>query len=172
MIYVASWAVFFLGLWSGSFPNHDADETGFYAWMNQITPPWFNPPSKMWTGLGAVMIIWSIRKLPLMLKIHTSPLIKYLGKISFSFYVVHFWILCSAGTVVFYAMWGLSGKDGLAATYFGFILSYVVSIALAIWVADIFWRCIEKPSVTLQKTLEERFFTPENQFPKDVPELS
>lgn len=83
----------------------------------------------------------------------STPLSQYLGNISFALYCVHGLANHALGLPVWYVVFHFIGREK------GWVVSYLVSMALqtmlTIWLADIFWRFVDKPCVALARKVEE-----------------
>lgn len=67
---------------------------GMTSWDPQITPGyettmWLVPNSYRWHSLGCFMLVWSVRNSDDIQIVFTNRFAQYLGKISFSLYIVH-----------------------------------------------------------------------------------
>ncbi|WP_300357579.1 acyltransferase [Fluviicola sp.] len=71
----------------------------------------------------------------------------YLGKISFSFYLIHLAVLCSLGTTLFLELW----KPG---TYFiPFLISFLASMAVSFLISHFYYKFIDKASIGLSEKM-------------------
>jgi peptidoglycan/LPS O-acetylase OafA/YrhL len=77
----------------------------------------------------------------------SSPPFRYLGRISYSFYLVHPSLGVRAGNLAAHAL-----PAGDAANLLGAAVGMLVSIVAA----DLFWRLIERPSIRLSRWITER----------------
>ena len=83
-----------------------------------------------------------------------SSLLQYFGRISFSLYLIHGGLMGIFSNRIFNWVWSLTGRDSLLAHCAGFGIAYGLFFALAIWVADIFWRVVNVRSVRFARWLE------------------
>lgn len=155
---VLYWLLLIVGAYLGSFPTWQDDQTPLYAWLIPYTPFGFVPRSRAWTALGAAMVVFAISRLPVLIALYSSPVIQYLGKISFALYLVHFWLVHGLGTIIFYHVWNVFSKDVLVLKLIGFCIGYGLTLGVVVWVADIFWRFVDVPSVKLTSKVEQWFF--------------
>ena len=149
-------AVFIIGLYIGSCPNLGFKWTPGYMWLWNITPKTYGEPHRFPQTIGAAMIVFSINHSPDIQRLFTIPLSQYLGKISYSFYIVHGPILHSIGYSIMPNIWSLTGKETNFQYCFGFLIGWLICLLIAIWAADIFWRAVDIPSVKFARTLEDR----------------
>lgn len=71
----------------------------------------------------------------------------YLGKISFSFYLIHLAVMCSLGCWIFLKLW----KQG---TYFiPFLISFLASMAVTFLISHFFYKFIDKASIRFSEKM-------------------
>ena len=71
----------------------------------------------------------------------------YLGKISFSFYLIHLAVMCSLGSSVFLHFW----KPG---TYFvPFLISFGISLAVSFIISHFYYKWIDKSSIRFSEKM-------------------
>lgn len=152
----SSIAALFAGLWVASYPPWGAAETPGFKWTVSLSPWPKEFTGKWWTGLAAALVIPALDRLPLPRRILMSPPIEYLGKLCFSFYLMHFWIVQTIGQAVFHMAWSITGNSNVVTSYLGFCIGYTILMMVIVWVSDIFWRFVEIPSVNLGYAMEKR----------------
>lgn len=150
------WLLLIPGLFLGSYAPWQPEVTPFFSWMVGLTG--FIPEDRLYTAIGAVLTVLSISKLPTLRKFFSSPVIHYLGQISFSLYLVHFWLVQGLGLMLFHHAWAITGKANEFTTFVGFCMAYSVLLGVAIWVADIFWRVVDVPLVNVAAKVQKRLF--------------
>ncbi|KAI9042632.1 acyltransferase family protein [Aspergillus affinis] len=149
-------ALFFMGLYLGSAPNIGYKWTPFYMWTWKVTPKTYPEPHRFPQTLGAILIVFSINHSKDIQKLLTHPLSQYLGKISFSFYIVHGPILHSLGYSLMPNIWALVGKETNFQYCLGFFIGWFICLPLSLWAGDIFWRAVDVPSVKFARWVEDR----------------
>ncbi|KAK2809235.1 hypothetical protein FQN50_004071 [Emmonsiellopsis sp. PD_5] len=150
-------AIFIIGLFIGSSPNSSPGKTPFFRTLAlTLTPKYYPEPHRFLQSLGAVIIVCSINHSPDLQQLFTNSLAQYLGKISYAFYIVHGPILHSLGYSIMPTIWGYTGKATDAQYCFGFLVGWCVCLPVSIWVADIFWRGVDVPSVKFARWVERR----------------
>lgn len=155
---VGWWVLFIIGCYIGSWPAWDTENSPLYSWMVGLTPFGFLPADRLWTGIGATMVLLAISRITALRNFFSYSLIQYLGKISFSLYLVHFWIVQGFGEWVYFEVWSITGTQNMLAATFGFVVAYLVLLTVTVWVADIFWRLVDIPSNEFGGTLQRWFF--------------
>ncbi|KAH8700179.1 putative acyltransferase [Talaromyces proteolyticus] len=149
-------ATFVLGLYIGSSPNIGYPYTPGFVWLTYITPAPYPEPHRFPQTVGAVLIVASINNCKPIQKIFVNPLSQYLGQISYAFYIVHGPILHGFGFVLMYNIWGLTGRETNLQFLSGAAIGWSICLPIALWLADIFWRAVDLPSVKMARQLENR----------------
>lgn len=137
--------VFIVGLYICSFPRARlaGPATPRFVWMSILTDH-----ETYWRGYGATLLVWAVNNESLLQGLFTSSLFRYLGSISFSLYLIHGPVLHLFGYSLVLRFQGAMGsKIGLA-------LALVVLTPIVIWIADIFWRAVDKPCAKLVTQVE------------------
>lgn len=144
------------GLFIGSFPKYNANGKACvvgYSWLCSLTSDYH-----YWHGLGAFFITLAASQEELLQWPLRSPIIQYLGSISFSMYIIHEPFLhCFAFRLVPF-FWELTGKESVVQYQTGFVLGMVTSAAILIWLADLFKEYVEEPCSRLAGRIESLVF--------------
>ncbi|KAK2752591.1 hypothetical protein FQN55_006704 [Onygenales sp. PD_40] len=150
-------AIFIIGLFIGSSPNSSPGKTPFFRTLAiTLTPKYYPEPHRFLQSLGAVIVVCSINHSPDLQQLFTNSLAQYLGKISYAFYIVHGPILHSLGYSIMPTIWRYTGKATDAQYCFGFLVGWCICLPVSIWVADMFWRGVDVPSVKFARWVERR----------------
>ena len=146
-------AMFLLG-----FPKKDTLDTFGYQTLTLATPKqWL--PFRFWNGLGAVIIVWAITNDTKLSHLFEGPIAQYLGKISYSIYLVHGAVLHSVGFVVVPLVWRWTGRQTVSACVSGFELALIfVILPVLLWTADVFWRLVDIPCGNLTFWIKSSLF--------------
>jgi len=151
--------LFVLGLFLTSYPRHGANKAMFYSWLTQLGTYIAGPQRKalldLFTCAGALLLVYSVSRSPMLQRFFSTPLAKYLGKTSFALYCVHQPLINWFGYRNILAMWQITGKETTFQYELGFGIAFVIQLAVSVWAADLFWRAVDKPSVTFAKWLEK-----------------
>ncbi|KAG5812792.1 hypothetical protein H9Q74_004132 [Fusarium xylarioides] len=144
--------VFLFGLYLSSYPR--ARNAGFstpgYVLLSSLTDRYI-----YWQSYGATMICWSLSRDKLLQKPFTSRPLRYLAKISFTLYLVHGPVLHLFGYSMVPAFQGLTGSSSAWQYQSGLLLALAVLAPTVVWIADVFWRAVDKPcSVLVVRTIE------------------
>ncbi|KAF2647731.1 hypothetical protein K491DRAFT_699438 [Lophiostoma macrostomum CBS 122681] len=106
--------------------------------------------------VGAVLLVYSVSRSPSLQRIFTTELARYLGKISFSLYLVHMSILLWFGYSSIELWWWVCGSESLWQWCLGLGIAFLGQVIVVVCVADVFWRTVDAPSVKLAKWLEDK----------------
>jgi len=150
--------VLVIGMYLASSPLVDPEHTPGYSWLTKHIPTtfilfkvWF------WPSVGGILIVFAISRLPTISRIFTLASFQYLGQISFSIYLVHWFIEMTFGCWFMYSFTYLTRNldrhnDGLFLLGFG--ISSLGIAALVICAGDVWCRLVDIPSVKFAKWIE------------------
>ena len=96
--------------------------------------------------ISAILIYFAIVFLPALQAILSMRLPAWLGKISFSAYLIHWPIMMSFGSIAFVTASPLVNRGAAA-------IALIVGIAITAVVSVLFERLVDRPSVTLSRML-------------------
>ncbi len=111
---------------------------------------------RFWLAVSAMLIVGPMAFLPRVQSLFLLRPVRYLGRISYSLYLVHglgnrtIESDCCTRAGVF------SARKGLGPTPSAFVVSSSIYFPLILWVSDIFWRAIDLPSTETARWLERR----------------
>ncbi|KAH8798666.1 acyltransferase 3, partial [Xylogone sp. PMI_703] len=136
-------------LYLASFPDNDGHRTPGFIWLSSKVPQF-----RYHLAVGAVGILLSINNIPCLKTIFTALPLQYLGQISFSLYIVHSPFVIVFRDTIILTMWHVTGNGTRTQFALGLSLGFIVLAPLVLWIADIFWRLVDVPSVKLAKWIE------------------
>ena len=143
------WILLFLtGIYIGSIPQINWGSSPGFITLRYLIPGWYFAKELFYPCLGASFIMFSITYSPHVQCLFLTPIAQYLGRISFSLYLLHTQIMCSLGIRVMSAAMNIVGGG---ETYFqftlGLLLGGMVVLPTTFWVADVFCRGVDEKSV-------------------------
>jgi peptidoglycan/LPS O-acetylase OafA/YrhL len=150
-----------VSLYLMSQPDDLFDATPGWRYLSTLIPVWFSEKYRFWQTIGSVTFVLSVSRLPLLQKPFNSPLIQYLGKISYALYLMHGPVTHVVGYLVQDVAWNITGYRSRSSYITGFILGAIVNIPLVIWAADVFWRFVDTPSVKFARWVERQLVVQE-----------
>jgi peptidoglycan/LPS O-acetylase OafA/YrhL len=118
--------------------------------------------------IGAMLLTYGAIHCKYIQPLFTSRVASYLGKLSYSLYLVHGVILRAVLYPLLPHIYHAVGCDGPAdwdgkCSSADFFMSYMMAVAvcvpLVLWASDVFWRKVEAPLARLSMSLE-RFLAP------------
>jgi peptidoglycan/LPS O-acetylase OafA/YrhL len=148
--------LFVLGLYLGSSPNAGVNYTPGYVWLSRLIPKTYGEPHRFLQSIGAVLIVCSINNSKKIQKLFLNRLSQYVGQISYAFYIVHGPILHGLGYCIMSTVWKYVGRSSSIQFMAGVVVTWIICFSLSLWVADIFWRMVDLPSVRFARWLETK----------------
>ncbi|KAI2472119.1 acyltransferase family-domain-containing protein [Annulohypoxylon bovei var. microspora] len=122
-----------------------SDTPGFRGLASLIPERWraAGSANHFWLSLAAVWLVFTVDRSPLLQRMFTCRFAQYLGRISYSLYLVHLVILHTLGFRIGKIFVELIGSD-TGWGYFIAILATSISFwFVTIWVADLGWRFVD-----------------------------
>lgn len=113
--------------------------------------PFQTGPLQFHQSVGAAILVGLVSHSPqnsILIGLFSSSVPQYLGRISYSLYILHGPLLHLFGYRVFLAVWKVTGSDTGTRFFFGGLISYLVVIFVVIWIADLFCRGIDERSIS------------------------
>jgi peptidoglycan/LPS O-acetylase OafA/YrhL len=101
---------------------------------------------------GSVLLVYSVSQSPWLQRAFSTPLARYLGKISFSLYCVHQPLLNAFGFVNFKFWWELPFLHRNLL----FLIAFLIQLAVTVLASDMFYRAVDAPSVVFAKWVESK----------------
>lgn len=144
-----------IGVWLSGFPRDKGIQSYGYGFLRQSWP-YGDYRRRFWLGIAAILIVAPMPYLPAVQQFFNSHTAIYLGKISFSLYLIHGLGNRTVATWLIHITRSMLGKKGYWNSVTSFAITALVYVPLIIWWADIFWRAVDRPSTTLAKWIEQR----------------
>ncbi|OTA91279.1 hypothetical protein M434DRAFT_76547, partial [Hypoxylon sp. CO27-5] len=122
-----------------------AETPGFEVLASMIPDRWreAGEPDHFWLSIAAVWLVLSIDRAPFIQRIFTCNFSQYLGRISYSLYLVHLVILHSFGFRMGKFFVELTGYDTKLQYFSGVLVTTIIFWFITIWVADLGWRFVD-----------------------------
>ena len=166
--------LFGLSLWLGGVPSHSVDKNDL-----KETPGWyylsFLQPQAVWDFKwfflfwASGFLVISIPRIPWLKRFFELPFNQYLGRLSFSFYLVHGPIMWILGDRLYVATgWSREvhaigipnwinafplSKRGPLGLELSFLLPHIIILPATLWTAEIVMKIFDEPSVRFSQWL-------------------
>jgi len=157
---------FLCGLFLCGWPDEKADQSPVLRYVAPLTPKVYvelgNPlPSYFWYSIGTTQLVWSLFRIPILEKPFTSRLAQYCGDVSYSVYIVHYYILTALeNRIANTAHYLAQGTDTQSKRIIAVIFEILILLPLVIWQADLFWRYVDQPTVKFARWFETICLSP------------
>ncbi|KAH7412858.1 acyltransferase family-domain-containing protein [Cadophora sp. MPI-SDFR-AT-0126] len=148
--------IFITGLFLGSWPAYHACSSVGFRHFCTLTPTPYNGSEKLeqyfWISIGAVLLLLSLENMEKLQRPFTTRLASYMGDISFGFYIVHWTMLFSVGTLIIgnFRRWLPYGYPNYSL---GFFVGLILTTPFVVWVGDINWRAFDNGAVKCARWL-------------------
>lgn len=133
-------SILVIALYFGSYPYVDTSGTVYE--VLSILPGAF----LITHIIGAFLLVLVAIRSKLMQKLFSNKIFEFLGKISFSLYLIHFVVIYSLSSYLFKVFIGL----GLSYN-FSFILMFIISITLILIVSYVMYKYVDRFAVKISK---------------------
>jgi peptidoglycan/LPS O-acetylase OafA/YrhL len=144
--------LFVVGFYLVGMPSWDTAQTPGYKTIMWVHSNWFH-----WHMLGCVFLVFSIRNCDVVEALFTNRFAQYLGNISFSLYIVHGNVRRSVSYALMPTLVRVTNGDESKLGYAICVLvNLLITYPLVFWLADMWWRGIDIPSMKLARWLEEK----------------
>ena len=161
------WIVFFVGFYLIGYPIEDAGHTPGYDFLSQFWQADWEYKRRFWWCLGACMMVFATSFVKHLKLVFTTPIARYLGKISYALYLVHALLNRTVRLFLWATFWNVlqyETEEGDDAKFDGgWIMGTLIYFPIVFWFADIFWRAVDIPSVKFAKWVEGKCFKEEKQ---------
>jgi peptidoglycan/LPS O-acetylase OafA/YrhL len=147
-----------LGLFLLSAPLHDCSVDPFYNWVKSpISSPAYDEAAHV-RSLGAALVVWSVLHHEGTRNLLTNKWLLHVGKLSFSFYLVHgplIRCIYHSALPYIYAWTGDGTYDGQGTlgTLVAWLIGVVLCFPPALLLALVFHRYVETPSIRLSRDM-------------------
>jgi peptidoglycan/LPS O-acetylase OafA/YrhL len=141
---------FFVALYFLSYPDAGAEWTPGFVFLSSLVPKYYIPLSgwMFYQAMGALILLPCILRTPSIRALLEGRTAQYLGKISFSLYLVHGPILHSLG---FWIMPRLFERLGRTSA---FVVGWIMLLSVTLYLADWWYRKVDLWSTTVGKRIE------------------
>ncbi|KUJ10506.1 uncharacterized protein LY89DRAFT_596299 [Mollisia scopiformis] len=164
----------------------ESPSPGFYhAFLIPCTPALWEPiflgREHYWLTLGSLLLVFTLTNSPTLQRPFTTSFAQYLGRISYSLYIIHGMVLFTIGTYMQERYTGQVGEDKWVDNGFGELVEAVVRVekvgfepgswgfvrawaaagivctVVVFWATDLFWRGVDRGCVAGARWVEGVF---------------
>lgn len=152
---------FVLALWLLSMPElaRGAYEAAGFATIASLAPQRFG--DDLIVPLGAVLLVLVVDQATHLQVLFTNPFSQYLGRISYSLYMVHGPLLWTLGSVLGRKCVEFTGGNTTETYGLGIALAAFLWWPVAIYFADLTYRCVDSKSVQFSRWAYEKLLKKE-----------
>lgn len=140
-----------LGLFLGSYPVSPLTDGSLYGFLDN---GFFEAPKVTYHVIGAGMIMYVLLNSKELQSVFSSPVPVFLGKISYSLYLVHFLVISSFTCALFLLLYPVLPYASAA------LISIVLSLVLIIPLSYLFYKHVDAAGLKLSKTFYSRLVDP------------
>ncbi|KAI0107555.1 acyltransferase 3 [Nemania sp. FL0031] len=148
---LARWAAFVLALYLLSYPDAAAEYTPSFTFLAYLIPRYYSALAgwSFYQAIGALILLPCILRSPLLCHFLETRVPQYLGKISFSFYLVHGPVLHSLGFWIMPRLFERLGRQN------GYFVGYFILLSVALYLSNWWYKHIDRWSTTVGKRVEQ-----------------
>ncbi|KAI5464954.1 acyltransferase 3 [Mariannaea sp. PMI_226] len=146
----AWWILFIISLYFLSYPDAGAEYTPGFVFLSDWVPRYYHPLSgwMYYEAIGALMLLHCILRSPRIRAFLEGRFPQYMGKVSFSFYLIHGPVLHSLG---FWIMPRLFDNFGRTV---GYVIGYVIQLSVTFYLTNLWYRKVDIWSMTVGRRIE------------------
>ncbi|KAJ0341652.1 hypothetical protein COL922a_002091 [Colletotrichum nupharicola] len=145
------WITMFVALYFLSYPDASAEWTPGFVLLSSLVPRYYIPLSgwMFYQSMGAILLLPCILRSPVLVRLLEGQVAQYLGRISFSLYLVHGPVLHSLG---FWLMPRLFENFGRAQ---GYVLGWIILMSVTLYLTNLWNKKIDGWSTTVGRRVEK-----------------
>ncbi|KAG6131000.1 hypothetical protein E4U24_002518 [Claviceps purpurea] len=150
---IIRWLVAVVALYLLSYPDAGAEYTPGFVFLSQLVPRYYPPLSRwmFYQSIGALLLVPCILKSRRLCKLLETSVAQYLGKMSFSIYLVHGPLLHSLGFWIMPRLFERFGRTG------GYLVGWAGLFSTTMYLAQWWYQKVDVWSTTVGKRLEKHF---------------
>ncbi|KAK1513370.1 uncharacterized protein CCOS01_14312 [Colletotrichum costaricense] len=147
----ARWGALFVALYLLSYPDAGAEWTPGFTLLSSLVPRYYIPLSgwMFYQAMGAMLLLPCVLHSPFLRGALEGRVAQYLGKISFSFYLVHGPVLHSLGFWIMPRLFERFGRN------LGFVVGWVILLSVSLYLSDWWCKKIDTWSASVGRRVEK-----------------
>lgn len=144
------WLVVLASLWLLSYPDAGAEFTPGFRLLSSLAPRYYVPVSRWcyYQAVGALLLVPCVLRSPTLRRLLEGSAAQYLGKVSFSFYLVHGPVLHSLG---FWIMPRLFERFGRPV---GYVMGWFMLLSVTLYLVGWWHRVVDVWSIGVGRRVE------------------
>jgi len=143
------------GLFIASWTNNHIDQVWGLRFLDAHTPAPYEG-QRVWFCLGAFQIVAACTQLRWLQRIFNTSVAQYLGNISYALYLTHNLTLTILEPRFIPLLDNMFGKSTMWGRQLAWIGGLVIYLPAIIFVADLFWRAVDQPTVKFARWFESK----------------
>ncbi len=143
------------GLYIASWTNSHVEELWGLRFLDTHTPRPYSG-QRVWFCLSAFQIVAACSQLEILQRIFTTNVALYLGNISYSLYLMHNLCLTALEPRARPIVEQIFSKGTLWGRQLFWVAGLAIYLPIIIFVADLFWRAVDIPTVKFARWLESK----------------
>ncbi|GJC97635.1 hard surface-induced protein [Colletotrichum higginsianum] len=145
------WAALVVALYLLSYPDAGAEWTPGFVFLSSLVPRYYAPLSgwMFYQAAGALLLLPCVLHSPTLRGALEGRAAQYLGRVSFSFYLVHGPVLHSLGFWIMPRLFERLGRNT------GFVVGWVVLLGVSLYLSDWWCRKVDVWSATVGRRVEK-----------------
>ncbi len=143
------------GLFIASWTNNHVSEVWGLSFLDAHTPEPYEG-QRIWFCIGAFQIVVACTQLRCLQRIFNTPVAQYLGNISYALYLTHNLCLTALEPRFVPLIDEVLGKSTLWGRQLSWAVGLVIYLPAVIFVADLFWRVVDTPTVKFARWFESK----------------
>ena len=162
-INAALWIALTGGIYLSGFSKHDGVDTPGYRFVKNIWPFDADYKRHVIYTYAAILINWSVAFLLPTQRFLCTRWVKFLGRISFSLYLIHGPLQRILGHPLLKLTWAITGTKSYHSFNLGFAMASFIYIPIVLWLADLFTTAVDLPTLTFGRWVERKCFQPDEE---------
>ncbi|KAG9231269.1 acyltransferase family-domain-containing protein [Amylocarpus encephaloides] len=143
------------GLFIASWTNDHPNELWGIRFLNTHTPKPYKG-QEVWFCFGAFQIVIACTQLKCLQNIFNTGIAQYLGNVSYALYLTHNLCLTALEPRIAKRLKTIFDLKSSTSRHLFWAAGLTIYLPFILWVADIFWRAIDIPSVKFARWLESK----------------
>ncbi|KAF2157066.1 hypothetical protein K461DRAFT_309245 [Myriangium duriaei CBS 260.36] len=150
--------ILFIGLYLASMPTFEHHFSPLYAFFDSIHILGAGKPfsQRFWVAIGALMTFCVVMRTRTLKDFFSSRITRYLGRISFSLYLVHGPVLRGLGYSLAVLMSKLIGNDTTFRYNTAIVLTLALTLPVIFALSHLFCIAVDEPIVRMARLVEGR----------------